>query len=130
MSQSKSVFLSYTRPDDADAKKIASALHKRGWEVWLADERLLPGMNWQDEIEKALRQSDVIAVLMNPDSLSRPDAFFELGAAIGMGKHVVPIVPAEFNSFQMPGDTRYIKAIERRSPEETADELVASLVGA
>lgn len=56
--------------------------------------------------------------------------FFELGAAIGMRKKVVPIVPKDLDPDALPFDLRLRRYVIRQSPEETADALSRSLSSA
>jgi len=48
---------------------------------------------------------------------------FELGAAVGLGKRVVPIVPREFQSSEPPYPLRSRQGIVRGTPQETAKKL-------
>jgi hypothetical protein len=41
----------------------------------------------------------VLVALLDADSSSQPNLFFELGAALGMGKRVVTIVPKDLDPF-------------------------------
>ncbi len=65
--------------------------------------------------------------LLDPESPARPNLFFELGAAIGMGKRVVPIVPKGLDPAVLPLDVRLRRYLIRQTPEQTADELSNTL---
>ena len=77
-------------------------------------------------VEQGLRESDVIVLLLNPESANRPNVLFELGAAIGLGKRIVPIVPEDADLSQLPGPIRYRRYLLRRSPADTAKEVAAA----
>src|SRR5438445_291680 len=79
-------------------------------------------------LEAGLRESDVLVALIDPSSSLKPNLFFELGAAIGMGKRVVPIVPREFDASKLPFELRTRRYLIRDSPEDTAEELAHALV--
>jgi hypothetical protein len=53
---------------------------------------------------------------------------FELGAAIGMGKRIVSIVPREFDPSKLPLELRTRRYLIRDSPEDTAEELAHALI--
>jgi len=53
-------------------------------------------------IEAGLRESEVLVALLDAESPSKPNLFFELGAAIGMGKRVVPIIPKGLDPSILP----------------------------
>src|SRR5207244_3561474 len=87
------VFISHSAGDADWARSFAQALKERGVTVWFDEFDLRPGESVRDALEAGLRSSDVLVALLDADSPSRPNLFFELGAAIGMGKRVVAIVP-------------------------------------
>lgn len=125
-----SVFISYSRRDADWARSFAEALRQRGVSVWFDEFDVRPGESWRDAVESALRNSDVIVSLLDPEYPSKPAMFFELGAAIGMGKKVVPIVPKEVDPSSLPLDLRLRRHLVRDSPEETAAELSHTLLAA
>jgi uncharacterized protein (DUF4213/DUF364 family) len=47
----------------------------------------------RDALESGMRGSDMLVALVEPEHPAWPNLFFELGAAIGMGKKVVSVVP-------------------------------------
>ena len=62
-------FLSYSREDTAKQKRIVRELRERGINVWVDIENLTPGTpTWEREIEKAIRGSTGIVVLLSPES--------------------------------------------------------------
>ena len=77
-----------------------------------------------------MRTSDVLVALLDAESPSRPNLFFELGAAIGMGKRVVAIVPKNLDPKILPLDVRLRRYLIRDTPEQTAEELSNTLKAA
>lgn len=63
-----SVFLSYSREDAAKAEALAAALEGRGHSVWW-DRRLEGGSRFSQEIEQALKSSDVVLVCWSHSSV-------------------------------------------------------------
>ena len=124
------VFISYSHRDADWARSFAEELKKRGLEVWLDQFRVRAGESLADALESGLRSSDVFVTLIDPDYPRRPAVLFELGAAIGMGKKVVGIVPRDFPVTQLPAELRVRRYLNRDSPEETAQELSQSLTAA
>ena len=83
-------------------------------------------------MEDGLRESDAMVLLISPDHITRPNLYFEIGAALGMNKAIIPVVPKDFDYHGLPLPLQRIKFLVRNSPEETAKELataVASLAG-
>lgn len=126
----KQVFISYSRPDADWARSFAEALKQRGIAVWLDQFQLAAGDSIREALEQGLRQSDVLVTLIDPKIPLQPAMFFELGAAIGMGKRVVPVVPPNIESSRLPFELRNRHFLLRESPEETAEELAQALLAA
>jgi len=124
------VFLSYSRRDADWARSFAEALKQRGVSVWFDEFDVKPGEPLRDALESGLRNSDVLVALLDPEYPSKPAVFFELGAAIGMGKKVVSIVPKDLDPTSLPLNVRLRRYVVRDSPEETAEELSHTLVAA
>ena len=125
----KTVFISHSAGDAAWARSFARALKERGVTVWF-DEDLRPGDSFGEALEASLRNSDVLVALLDPESPSKPSLFFEIGAAIGMGKRVVPIVPKGVDPSAPPLSVRLRSYLVRDTPEETAEELSNALQAA
>lgn len=131
MSKPMRVFISYSHEDGDWARSLAEALQKRGVPVWFDQFEIAAGDSLREAIETGLRESDVFVALVRPgDPRNMPSLFFELGAAIGMKKRVVPIVPKEIDPTQLPNELRLRKYLVRETPEETADQLSRALSAA
>lgn len=119
------VFISYSHTDFDWAREFAESLSRRGIDVWLDQFEIQIGDSLRDAIENGLRESDLMVALINPESLQRPALFFELGAALGMGKRIVGVVPKGFDTSQLPQSLRLRRYLVKDSPETTADMLVS-----
>ena len=123
------VFVSYSHKEAAWAKEFAQALSQRGLQVWIDQLAVQAGESIREAVEKGLRESDIFVTLIDPSTLSSPSLFFELGAAIGMGKRVVAIVPEDFDPAQLPLPLRTRRFLIKRAPEATAGELLGTEQG-
>lgn len=65
------VFLSHASQDKPPVRELCEKLKADGFDPWLDEERLLPGMNWDMEIEKALRASDSILLCFSNLSVAK-----------------------------------------------------------
>lgn len=54
------VFISHASEDDVAARRLSKRLKEDGFEPWLDLDRLLPGQDWNFEIEQALCGNDAI----------------------------------------------------------------------
>ena len=124
------VFISHSTEDAEWARSFAQALIKRGVTVWLDEFDVPAGGSGRDALEAGLRNSDVVVALLNPGSLAKHNLFFELGAAIGMGKRVVSIVPKEIEAGASALELRLRRNFIRDTPEQTAEDVSNSLQAA
>lgn len=124
------VFISYTRSDADWARSFAEALKQRGVRVWLDQWEIPAGVPFREALEAGLRESEVFVALIDPGFSLNPNLLFELGAAIGMGKRVVPIVPRQADTAKLPSELRNRQCLLRDSPEGTAEQLAHDLAAA
>ncbi|MBI5474317.1 MAG: toll/interleukin-1 receptor domain-containing protein [Ignavibacteriae bacterium] len=124
---SQKVFISYSHPDEQWARSFAENLTKEGVEVWFDQFSVKPGASLSAAIEKGLRQSSVVVLVLNEENVERPNLFFELGAALGMNKVVIPIVSKGLEPGKLPLPLRMVRYLVRTSPKETAREVAAAL---
>ncbi|SRR5579875_4207481 len=127
---SRKVFISHSAKDSEWARSFAEALKQRGVSVWFDEFDVQPGESWREALEAGLRDSDVLVTLLDAEPSSKPYLFFELGAAIGMGKRVVSIVPKGMDPGVLPLDIRRRRYLVRDTPEQTAEELSNTLQAA
>jgi hypothetical protein len=130
MTAMQKVFISHTTRDTDWARSFAKALQERGVNVWFDEFNVHPGESWRDALESGLRDSDVLVALVDAEAPANPNLFFELGAAIGMGRRVVPIVPKGIDPGALPFDLRLRRYLVRETPEQTAEELSTALLAA
>ncbi len=125
------VFISYSHRDSDEAwrKEFVNALEQRGVDVWIDEERIRPGDSISDAIEAGLRGSDTIIYLINPESVKSANLYFELGAALGMNKRLVAVVPQDIDISRLPQPFRVRKFLWRQSPKETADAFLCDVTG-
>lgn len=65
------VFLSHAKEDKPTVRKLAKWLRKDGFDPWFDEERLIPGQNWEVEIEKAIKASDAILLCCSAQSMAK-----------------------------------------------------------
>ncbi|SRR5713101_8919192 len=120
-----SVFISHSFSDENWVREFANSLEQRGLNVWFDSHSIPLGQSWTEAIEKGLRESNVIVLLVTPDSLKRPNLFFEIGAAMGMGKRLVPVVSKDLDPSALPASLRERRYLLKGSPDVTAQEFVS-----
>jgi len=68
--QKPKIFLSYAHEDIGMAKRIYQDLKRYGLDIWFDNESLLPGQDWENEIEKAIETSKYFLVLLSSKGMS------------------------------------------------------------
>lgn len=66
-----SVFISYAKENQATAVEYYKRLLTEGLDPWLDVEKILPGQRWEFEIDKALKQANVIVLLLSRSSVNK-----------------------------------------------------------
>jgi|SRR5215216_3592807 len=61
----KQVFLTYAHSDKTAVRKLYDRLTQNRIKVWLDEQELLPGQNWQYEIRQAILRSDIVIVCLS-----------------------------------------------------------------
>jgi hypothetical protein len=122
------IFISYSQSDKAWASKFANELEANGVHAWFDEAEIAIGDRWADKLEEALRESPVIAVLISPEYLASPSSVFELGAAVGGNKKIIPIVTQRIENPSLPSLLRDRRLLQETSPQ-AAGRLVAEVVG-
>lgn len=66
------VFLYHASEDKSDVRDLHKKLSAESWiEPWLDEEKLLPGQDWDLEIEKAAQASDAVIVFLSNNSITK-----------------------------------------------------------
>lgn len=66
------VFLCHASQDKKKVRELNRRLLAQPWiDPWLDEEKLLPGQEWDLEIQKAIRAADIIIVCLSKESVSK-----------------------------------------------------------
>jgi hypothetical protein len=86
------LFISYSRVDQAFALKLAEDLRAHGFTVWIDQDAIPAGANWDVQIEKGVGQSDCVLVILSPASAESPRVRDEVVLAEDEGRAIFPIL--------------------------------------
>lgn len=123
------LFLSYSRKDDAAARRLTKWLEREGHDVWRDQDDIGGGASFSAEIERALNDCDAVLVLWSAESVQSAWVRDEAGYGRDEGK-LIPLAldgtapPLGFRQFQSidlpnwrtgapPAAERIRQAIER-----------------
>ena len=126
-----SVFISYSRADSDFVNDLATRLREAGCKVWQDISGLRGGEAWASAIDRAVRDSDALIVVLSPDSSASEWVQKETLLAMKLHKPIVPIllreteIPLQFINLQFV-DFREDKAKATQTLFEALSTSIAS----
>ena len=91
----KKIFLSYSRKDKAFVKKIAKDLNEAGYDVWWDLTDIEGGDRWARKIQEGINQSEILAVVVSPNSIASEWVEKEFAFASRRKMKIVPLLYEE-----------------------------------
>ncbi|MBA3872824.1 MAG: HEAT repeat domain-containing protein [Anaerolineae bacterium] len=92
------IFISYAHVDGDFAKELIEVVKNAGFKHWIDSEKLREGEDWRQELDKAIRASFALVVIMTPKAKASEYVTYEWAFALGVGVKVIPILPKPFKS--------------------------------
>jgi nucleoside 2-deoxyribosyltransferase len=123
------VFVAYSHDDAAWVRLFAEALRERSVDVCLDEWQIDLGDSLREAIETGLRSSDAIVAVLTQAGVGNPTVLFEMGVALGTGKRLIPIVPADLENSAIPFGLRTRRQLTKGAPGEAAREVAEALKG-
>lgn len=131
------VFLCHSSTDKSAVRTLYNRLKSDGFSPWLDEENLIGGQDWEVEIEKAVRTSDVVLVCLSHKSSSKVGFVHrEIKYALDVADEqpegmafIIPLkveeceVPARLakwhwiNYFEENGNERLVRALQARAKD-------------
>lgn len=79
------IFICYGRQDEIKAMGIFRVLKQQGYSPWIDKENLLPGQDWEEEIEKAIDESHFFIACLSNHSVSK-EGYVQKELRLGLDK--------------------------------------------
>ncbi len=132
------VFISYSRSDSDMAEKLYDALTKQGKRVWYDKQNLSDGVNFMDEIRKAIRTAKYFIPLFSENIVNekseshvyRNEWDQAIDVAISMGRtYIIPVAQSGFDFYRasIPDKIQQHNAI-MVSPGESMDSVAERII--
>ncbi len=104
---SLSVFLCHASEDKPAVRELYEKLQNDGFDPWLDEENLFPGQDWNLEIRKAVKDSDVVLVCLSENSVSKAgyvqkEIRVALNVADEQPEGVIFIIPVKLEECDVP----------------------------
>jgi len=101
------IFLCHSKDDKPKVRKLYKRLIADGFDAWLDKEKLLPGQDWELEIQKAVRNSDTVVVCLSNNSISKEgyiqkEIRFALDVAQEKPEGTIFLIPARLENCNVP----------------------------
>lgn len=102
------LFLSYSRKDEAKARRFTQWLEREGHEVWRDEDDIGGGASFSSEIERALEDCDAVLVLWSANSVVSAWVRDEAGFGRDRGK----LIPLSLDGTEPPLGFRQFQSID------------------
>ncbi len=119
------VFLSFPVATSSWSTSLATSLKRYGVTVFPSTGDVRAGEPFKDAVEGALKDSEVVVLVVDSSSSHSPWLAFEWGAAKSLGKPVISILAPGAKMEGVAGVFQRDEGVIRGSePDETADQVV------
>jgi hypothetical protein len=131
------VFLCHASQDKPVVRELYRQLLAEGWiDPWLDEEKLLPGQDWNMEIEKAVEAADVVIACLSNNSVSKEgyiqrEIRFALDIALEKPEGTIFIIPLRLDDCEVPRRLRswhYVDYFLPNDREDSYQRLLQSLI--
>ena len=102
------VFLCHYSVDKPTVRELYQKLSAEGWiDVWLDEQKLFPGMDWNLEIERAVEEADVIIVCLSSNSVTKEgyvqrELKYALDIALEKPEGTIFVIPLRLDNCEPP----------------------------
>ncbi len=86
------VFLSHSKYDGDFAELMKLRLEKEGIIAWIDTDRLEPGVDWRQEIDQSIKDSESLIVVMSPEARESEYVTYEWAFGYGNGVNLIPLM--------------------------------------
>lgn len=130
------VFLCHASQDKPVVRELYQKLANEGWiDPWLDEEKLLPGQDWDMEIEKAVEAADVVLVCVSSRSVTKEgyiqrEIKFALDIALEKPEGMIFIIPLRLDDCDVPRRLRswqYVDYFPTEKRKASYQRLLQSL---
>jgi hypothetical protein len=111
------VFLLHARQDQESVRRLHRRLAKEGADVWLDQEKLLPGQDWVYEIHRAIGSSDLIIACLSKQfnkqgGFRHEELRLALEKAASLPEGMTFLIPARLEKCDLPEPLRRWQCVD------------------
>jgi WD40 repeat protein len=125
------VFLCHSSGDKLAVRQLYQRLRACNVDPWLDEENLLPGQDWEQEIRKAVRNTDVVIVCLSRGSISKTgfvqkEIKFALDVADEQPEGTIFLIPLKLEECETPERLNHLHWVNYNK-EGGFDKLIRAL---
>ena len=129
------LFLCHGSEDKPAVRQLYNNLISIGIDAWLDEEKILPGQDWQYEISKAVRNSDIIVICLSSTSVNKTgyvqkEIKYALDIAEEKPEGTIFLIPARLENCSVPdrlSGKQWVNLFEEKGFERLLKSLEAYL---
>ena len=130
------VFLCHSSHDKVIVNEVYKLLDAQGWiDPWLDTKKLIPGMDWNMEIEKAVESSHIVLVFLTNNSVNKEgyiqrELRLVLDVALNMAEDTIFVIPLRLEDCELPRRLRawqWLDYFPAEARPEAYERLLTSL---
>lgn len=101
------IFLAHASEDKPEVFKLYDRLKEAGYKPWLDKKDLIPGMNWREEIPKAIKNSNIVIVCLSQQSISK-EGYVQREFRLALSQHAertsgtIYLIPLKLDDCNVP----------------------------
>lgn len=101
------IFLAHANEDKPQVRQLYQKLQEAGYQPWLDERDLIAGQNWQNEIPKAIRRSDIFIACLSSQSVKKSGSFqkelrLALNVMAEMLEEEIYLIPLKLDECEVP----------------------------
>lgn len=117
------VFISYNQEEADFAFAMSLQLEKAGFDTWLDKNRLRPGNDWSQAIDRGIVEAFALIVIMSPSAKASEYVTYEWSFALGTGIPVFPILRRATDLHPRLGRLQYMNFTRDQPWSKLVEEL-------
>ncbi|KJU84244.1 TIR domain-containing protein [Candidatus Magnetobacterium bavaricum] len=123
------IFVSSAIQDSEWVSLFFDKLTQIGVNVWFftKDKNIVQGSSIVELMEKALRESNIMVVVISKNSITSQWVFFEIGVAIADEKRIIPVIIDDVPYESFPVRLKSTACFHEKSPDEAAIKVASFL---
>lgn len=124
------VFISYSRKNNAVARRLHESLAAHGFDPWIDWEDIPPSADWLAEVFQAIESVDTFVFLLSPASLGSQICLQEIEHALQNHKRLIPLVVEDVVPADVPKPVAALNWIFCRPEQDDFDLAFENLLKA